>query len=451
MRLVNSDWAPKLRVLGLPQYIVWYVSVRTFLVRRRWITRCRLPGWTSTIALIVYSLVVYSAELRALNRTDVTVSRPVRKVIFSLQLLRPVRQSLHSQRACQPAPGRPVTAVECISVCCINTHSAGKKTATLCCTIADDRYDVFVITETWHECSGSTTLKRVTLPGYRCVDAARPIVQDAATNTVDFMNHGGLAIVYHDAVKLRKKNLSISVDLWVPVRPRDDERRSVCAACCVSALQLCPDWAILRRIVDSFRARLVVCGDINIHVDNPDDVSAVHVSELLLQLFGCVQQLSEQPMHNAGHPLDLVITRSDTSVSALRVGDMLSDHAVVRFTSHAKTEHCNTHWVTRRACTCVRFDGVSAVYWVEGTWRHVKCTAASWQGYSINIARSWGCVTRPSKRRRGLTLTVVHPVGPLEQLRSAFNRHTLTWTDLPAIEAENDALCERGEEQQLLA
>ena len=80
--------------------------------------------------------------------------------------------------------------------------------------IADCRYDVFVMTETWHESSGSMTLKRVTPPGYQCIDAARPIAPDAFTDTVDFVNHGGLAIVYRDAVKLRKKKLDISVSTF---------------------------------------------------------------------------------------------------------------------------------------------------------------------------------------------------------------------------------------------
>ena len=51
------------------------------------------------------------------------------------------------------------------------------------------------------------------------------------------------------------------------------------------------------------------------------DIYAVRLSELL-QSFGCVQHVAE-PTHSAGHTLDLVITRSDTSISALRVGDMI--------------------------------------------------------------------------------------------------------------------------------
>jgi hypothetical protein len=90
----------------------------------------------------------------------------------------------------------------------------GNKAAMLCHTIADERLDFLVISETWHEGSESTTLKSVTLAGYRCIDVARPIAPDAAVNTVDFQNCGGLAFVYRDSVKFQKRNLDVSVSTF---------------------------------------------------------------------------------------------------------------------------------------------------------------------------------------------------------------------------------------------
>jgi len=48
-------------------------------------------------------------------------------------------------------------------------------------------------------------LRHVTPPGYRCVDAARPIPLGTGVDNVDFQNHGGLAIVY------QKRNFDINV------------------------------------------------------------------------------------------------------------------------------------------------------------------------------------------------------------------------------------------------
>ena len=66
--------------------------------------------------------------------------------------------------------------------------------------------------------------------------------------------------------------------------------------------------AVFERLA-AFGCPIVVCGDFSIHVDNTDDINSVRLCELL-QSFDCVQHVVE-PTHNAGHTLDLVITRSE--------------------------------------------------------------------------------------------------------------------------------------------
>jgi len=62
----------------------------------------------------------------------------------------------------------------------------------------------------------------------------------------------------------------------------------------------------------TLRCPVVICGDFNIHVDQLDDVYAVHFVQLL-KLFNCIQHVSEST-HVAGHILDLVSSRKDTSI-----------------------------------------------------------------------------------------------------------------------------------------
>ena len=161
---------------------------------------------------------ITSEELRALNRYDVAPIRAVRKTIFSLRLWRPARQRLHSQRRGQRnVPGRAyyrkVSVASDLSIACVNAQSVGNKAATISRTIVDDRIDIFVITETSHENSQSTTLKRIVPPGYRCIDAARPIPPGAA-NAAAFQNHGGLAFVYSDVIKCQKRTFDFSVSTF---------------------------------------------------------------------------------------------------------------------------------------------------------------------------------------------------------------------------------------------
>jgi len=70
---------------------------------------------------------------------------------------------------------------------------------------------------------------------------------------------------------------------------------------------------------------VVVFGDFNVHVDQPDDIYAG-----LLQSFVDIQHVAE-PTHSAIH---LDITTSATSISDLRVCVMVSDQALIRFTLH---------------------------------------------------------------------------------------------------------------------
>ena len=91
--------------------------------------------------------------------------------------------------------------------------------------------------------------------------------------------------------------------------------------------------AVFERL-SAYNCPVVACGDFIVHVDRADDVNAVRL-EQLLQSFGCTKHVTE-PTHNAGHTLDLVITRNDTEISGLRVGAMVSDQALIQFRLRVK-------------------------------------------------------------------------------------------------------------------
>jgi len=97
---------------------------------------------------------------------------------------------------------------------CVNARSINNKADVLCRTIVDKDLDLLIITETWHEGSESAALKRSTLTGYKCVDAARSISADAAIHDVNFQNHGSLAIVYCDTIVFQKRNLHICISTF---------------------------------------------------------------------------------------------------------------------------------------------------------------------------------------------------------------------------------------------
>jgi len=103
---------------------------------------------------------------------------------------------------------------------------------------------------------------------------------------------------------------------------------------------------------------VVVCGDFNIHVDQPDVTHAIHLADLLSS-FGCTQHVNE-PTHTAGHILDLVISTMTTRIKDVRIGDTLSDHALVCFTLQLNKPAPATEYVTCRAWRRLSHDAFAS-------------------------------------------------------------------------------------------
>ena len=75
---------------------------------------------------------------------------------------------------------------------------------------------------------------------------------------------------------------------------------------------------------DQRQKRLLIVGDFNIHVDNPNDTTAMQFLDLL-DCFNLVQHVSEKT-HAYGHTLDLFVSM-DHFVNDVRMSDPVSsDH-----------------------------------------------------------------------------------------------------------------------------
>ena len=90
--------------------------------------------------------------------------------------------------------------------------------------------------------------------------------------------------------------------------------------------------AVLKQL-STYICPIVVCGDLNIHVDVLNDSNAEKLAKRL-DMFECKQHVHE-PMHTAGHSLDLNITK-ETKISCLRGREILSDDRLVIFNVERK-------------------------------------------------------------------------------------------------------------------
>ena len=203
-------------------------------------------------------------------------------------------------------------------------------------TISARHLHVMVLTETWHQQSTDLSLRRAAPPGYSIMDAARP--------SADVRRGGGVALIYSNRFAAK----SITLD----VKPTTFEF----LGCTLRSASLITTYVVLYRpgsepvcdtffddltalleIVVTFRSQIVITGDFNIHVNDPDDRHARRLSALL-ETFGLVQSVS-QPTHRRGNTLDLLITRAEGRPTECTVDppDVISDHALVvcRFPSQS--------------------------------------------------------------------------------------------------------------------
>jgi len=69
-------------------------------------------------------------------------------------------------------------------------------------------------------------------------------------------------------------------------------------------------------------------GDVNLHLESPNDAGAVRFLSLLTM--NNLVKVAQSPTHTAGHLLDVVVVRSDTMVTSVNVPPpVLSDHSVI--------------------------------------------------------------------------------------------------------------------------
>jgi len=103
--------------------------------------------------------------------------------------------------------------------------------------------------------------------------------------------------------------------------------------------------AVLERLA-TYACPVIICGDLNVHVEQANDPNAARLHQLL-ELLGYSQHVNEQT-HTSGHTLDLVMTRSETDVSDVHTGPYISDHALIRFSLCVKKLVADQQWTTSR-------------------------------------------------------------------------------------------------------
>ncbi|KAI4800683.1 hypothetical protein KUCAC02_009526 [Chaenocephalus aceratus] len=223
----------------------------------------------------------------------------------------------------------------------LNVRSLAGKTFLINDFITEHNLDFMFLTETWIEQNNSAAvLIESTPPNFSFMSQERM-----------HKKGGGVAILFNDSIQCRKTSYgNFDSFEYVALQLKCSSRALFLniyrpPKYCASFFD---DLTELLSIVCIDFDRLVIVGDFNIHVDNPQDRGAKELF-CVLDSYGLTQHVTE-PTHNKGHTLDLIISKG-LNISKVVVTDVaLSDHSCVFFESSISVHTSVQKEVTTKRC-----------------------------------------------------------------------------------------------------
>ncbi|NJL57478.1 hypothetical protein HC928_21855 [bacterium] len=206
----------------------------------------------------------------------------------------------------------------------MNVRSLNNKTDLVAQTIVDRSLDFLSLTETWHTTGDDVCLHLAAPQDYAVVDVARSTGRG-----------GGVALIYRRHFRCYRIALPACQTLEaVCVRLTSNNEPIVVLTLyrpgsCRPSLQFFEELASLLEVLVLHSCPVVIGGDFNIHMEDPDDPDTRRLNDLLAG-FSMTQHVQGSTHHNQG-TLDLILTPEDCKISSVSVDppDVISDHSLV--------------------------------------------------------------------------------------------------------------------------
>ena len=234
-----------------------------------------------------------------------------------------------------------------IKIGLINIRSIKNKVIDFQEMISDYSLDMVAVTETWLSGYDTVTPGNICPPNYKILHVPR---HSGAG--------GGIALIYkknfcvtqcNSSLQLKSMEtmeVSLSIaskhyNVVIVYRPPPSQTNQLTNAVFKEEYPKLLESVILKH------NKLLLVGDFNIHVDNPDDNLASFFIDTLSS-FG-LQQHVNKSTHKKSHILDLVITRGNENIDKLCVIDPdISDHYLVTFNLDVKLPKLEHEKITYR-------------------------------------------------------------------------------------------------------
>ena len=202
--------------------------------------------------------------------------------------------------------------------------------------ITDNNLNILTISESWLSIDTPLSiLNSLTPPGFSITHSPR----------INGLG-GGLALIYRSSIKMIKISLpifssfeSLCVRLTTTSKPSlSFIILTIYRPPSSSKSDFILEFSSLHEDLATSPSELIITGDFNVHVDQPNcSFSSSFLS--LLDVFSLTQHVTF-PTHSSGHTLDLLITRScSTTISGINFTDPnLSDHYALLFSVSAPSK-----------------------------------------------------------------------------------------------------------------
>src|SRR5437867_4988637 len=212
----------------------------------------------------------------------------------------------------QSNPG-PVVTSSSLNFSCLNIRSASSistdldKPAVLQEFLSDHSIDILALTETLlTPVPLPSTLNSLTPPGYSIIHSPTPQGKG-----------GGLGLIFHSYLKVSTVSLPLfasfeSLCVRLTIASTSFTLLVIYRPPCSNSTLFQAEFSTLLEDLISSPSELIITGDFNFHVDDPNSPSGSSFLTLL-DTFG-LSQLVSFPTHTAGYTLDLLITRSSSTL-----------------------------------------------------------------------------------------------------------------------------------------
>jgi hypothetical protein len=211
--------------------------------------------------------------------------------------------------------------------------------------ISDNNLNLLSLSETWLPPDTlPSTLNSLTPPNFSIINSPRTTGRG-----------GGLAVIFHSNLSVSKlitasftsfESLSVRVTTTLSTNPFSFILLTIYRPPSSSKATFISEFATLLEDLATSPSEIVITGDFNVHVDEPN-CPTVSPFINLLDAFSLTQHI-HFPTHTSGHTLDLLITRSTSSIilSTSSSDPAISDHHAIHF-SISTPSLPKTHLITK--------------------------------------------------------------------------------------------------------